>query len=71
MIHKQLIYLQGKLAGRQPSTIIPYEELTSLFFTGKIYLPLACIGLTLHSIPYLTGDKMDSSPSFRINNAQL
>lgn len=44
MIHKQLIYIWGKLTGRQPSTIINYEELTDLFYgVGGKYLPLALL----------------------------
>lgn len=37
IIHKRLIYIWGKLTGRQPSTIIPYEELTNLLFHRKNY----------------------------------
>lgn len=35
MIHKQLIYIWGKLTGRRPSTIINYEELTNLFYEAE------------------------------------
>lgn len=42
MIHKRLIYIWGKLTGRQPSTIINYEELTNLFLWGGGEVSTTC-----------------------------